>query len=201
MAKKTYDRFDWRLPFYGVLAAVTVFLPLVLLSADAVFLYVPFTVSVVLVLLLLAILGEGGSRLSILSMLVVYGVTSWPLIENFRTIRPTLRWFLWSRQFKAAVLAQPDPLYGGLKHMEWDGWGFAFAGDTSVYLVYAPGNPVNYPGGTLASAATNHFSGDLADLPEGVYHIQRLEASWYSVVFYADVRWTDNIPQGDIFPP
>ena len=85
--------------------------------------------------------------------------------------------------------------------MEWDGWGFAGAGDTYVYLVYAPGNFVDPPGGTLASAATGHFSRDLADLPEGVYHIQRLEASWYSVVFYTDTRWTDHIPSGNIFPP
>jgi hypothetical protein len=37
----------------------------------------------------------------------------------------TARWMLWSRAYKAKVAAQPDSLKGELKHIEWDGWGWA----------------------------------------------------------------------------
>jgi len=32
------------------------------------------------------------------------------------------RWLVWSRSYKAEVLAQPDSANKELKHIEWDGW-------------------------------------------------------------------------------
>src|SRR5580698_10876482 len=47
------------------------------------------------------------------------------------------RWLIWSRSYKAEVLAQPDSSNEELKHIEWDGWGWAGM-DTTVYLVFDP---------------------------------------------------------------
>lgn len=47
------------------------------------------------------------------------------------------RWQVWSRSYKAEVLAQPNSAIEELKHIEWDGWGWAGMG-TTVYLVFDP---------------------------------------------------------------
>ena len=49
------------------------------------------------------------------------------------------RWLIWSRSYKAEVLAQPNSASGELKHIEWDGWGWAGM-DTTIYLVFDPTN-------------------------------------------------------------
>jgi hypothetical protein len=63
---------------------------------------------------------------------------------------------MWSQSYKREVLAQSGGTAGELKHVEWDGWGFSGAGDTTVYLVYDPTD-------SLSAAAKSHQPGKFAD--------------------------------------
>jgi hypothetical protein len=122
MVEKTAeeDRFNWRLPFYAAVGASIVFLPLVISSADLgeilyLFVAAPIVSSV---LLILAIRKKGRQRLSVLSMLVVYWGVSAALIGNHSAVRDAARWFLWSKGYKAEVLAHRGSASGELKHIE-----------------------------------------------------------------------------------
>ncbi len=64
-------------------------------------------------------------------------------LYNF-PIRTFTRWFLWSGQYKSKVLAEPSPVNGGLKHIEWDGWGWG-GQDFSVFLVFDPTDSLSGP--------------------------------------------------------
>ena len=115
-------------------------------------------------------------------MLIVYLAISWWLFKNSRELRTTTRWLLWSNDYKAKVLAQPDSANGLLKHIEWDGWGFPGAGDTVVYLVFDPND-------SLSTVARSHSSGKFSGIPCKVYQVRRLESHYYSVLFYTDTDW------------
>jgi hypothetical protein len=65
-------------------------------------------------------------------MLFIYGAISVGLIANYSAVRTAARWFVWSHDYKAQVLAQPASAKGDLKHMDWDGWGM-FAQNTYVF--------------------------------------------------------------------
>ena len=114
--------------------------------------------------------------------LVVYWAVSWGLFINSSELRTATRWFLWSRDYKARLLAQPVSTSGALRHIEWDGWGGFGAGDTVEYLVFDPND-------SLLTAAKTHSPGKLSGIPCGVDHIRRLESQYYSVLFYTDTDW------------
>lgn len=97
-------------------------------------------------------------------------------------VRTTARWLLWSGDYKSTVLVQPAAMNGELKHIEWDGWGFPGAGDTTVYLVFDPRD-------ALASAARDHQPGRFIGIPCEVPDVRRLESHWYTVLFYTDQSW------------
>jgi hypothetical protein len=118
-----------------------------------------------------------------LSMLVVYLAVSWLLFINSYELRATTRWFLWSKNYKANVLAQPDSTNGTLKHIEWDGWGFPGAGDTVVYLVFDPNE-------LLSKSASTHSPGKLSGIPREVATVNRMESHYYTVIFYTDTDWS-----------
>jgi hypothetical protein len=99
---------------------------------------------------------------------------------NFYTIRSTARWFVWSHRYKAEVLAQPNAT-GELKHIEWDGWGWA-GQDTTVYLVFDPAD-------SLSTASRNHHPGKFNGIPCEVPVVDRMEKNWYAVQFYTDEWW------------
>jgi hypothetical protein len=92
------------------------------------------------------------------------------------------RWTIWSRYYKTELLAQSVAANGELKHIEWDGWGFPGAGDTTVYLVFDPTN-------SLATAAKKREPGRFGGIPCRVPVVSRVENTWYSVLFYDDERW------------
>lgn len=121
-------------------------------------------------------------RLSILSMLVVYWAVSWGLFINSSELRTTTRWFLWSRDYKAKVLAQPVSASGALRHIEWDGWGGFGAGDTVEYLVFDPND-------SLLTAAQSHSPGKFSGIPCEVVRVRRLDSQYYSILFYTDTDW------------
>jgi hypothetical protein len=96
-------------------------------------------------------------------------------------LREKLTWAMHSNSYKAAVLATRQPPAGQLRHVEWDGWGWAGM-DTLVYLVYDPAN-------ALAGAAQRKATEKLPGLPCPVWNVQEMEPQWYSVRFYTDTYW------------
>jgi hypothetical protein len=100
------------------------------------------------------------------------------IIGNTYAVRTEIRWFSRSREYKTRVLAQPVSATGGLKHIEWDGWGWA-GQDTTVYLVFDPTD-------LLAPAATNDRPGKYEGLPCEVARVARLESHWYTVQMYTN---------------
>lgn len=119
---------------------------------------------------------------SALAVLAIYGLSSFGYLRNRFDIRNIERWSLRSRQYKAEVLSQPDRQDGEFKHIDWDGWGFAGAGDTTVYLIFDPAD-------SLDAAAKNHRAGKFAGIPCTVLVVNRLEKQWYAVEFYTDEHW------------
>ena len=104
---------------------------------------------------------------------------SWALLRNELGIRSEVRWLWRSKAYKAQVLAQPVPANGDLRHIEWDGWGFAGA-DTTVYLVFDPNDSF-----TAGSRTSGKFNGIPCEVPE----IHRLERDWYTVLFFTNAGW------------
>jgi hypothetical protein len=174
---------NWQLPLYAAVGTLLLFLPFVLSSADfGEFFYVIFAVPIVsLVLIVIAFLKKGRHWRAALSMLIVCWIVSVALVGNYSAVRDAARWFLWSNGYKARVLAQPISESGGLKHTEWDGWGFV-GEDTVVYLVFDPDN-------SLAAAPKDHPPGKFSGIPCKVPRIRRLESHWYAVMFYTDTSW------------
>jgi hypothetical protein len=91
------------------------------------------------------------------------------------------RWMLWSHSYKAEVLAQPNSANEELKHIEWDGWGWAGM-DTTVYLVFDPTD-------ALSQAASSRQPGKYSGIPCEVFLVRRLESRWYTVWFYTNYEW------------
>jgi hypothetical protein len=88
---------------------------------------------------------------------------------------------IWSRDYKAEVVAQPPPANGDLKHLDWDGWGWG-GENTEVYLVFDPTD-------SLAAAAGSHQPGKFNGLPCEVDRVFRLESNWYAAQFYTGTDW------------
>lgn len=161
-------------------------------SADSPLLYIFFIVPVVcfvclLLLLAAAIRKRPRQGLSVLLALVGFLTISWGLDRNEGTLRPLLRWLLWSRRYQAELTAAPDPVKGELKHVVWDTWGFVPSGFDVVYLVYDPSD-------SLATAAKSKSPGRFAGIPCEVPRVLRLERQWYAVDFYTDQKWGDCPP-------
>ena len=175
------DRFNWRLPIYAAVSASLVFLSLVIWSYDFGDLFYLFVLVPIasIVLIISVFRSRGHRRLSVLSMLIIFWVISWGMIRHTYDLRTMGRWVLWSSEYKAQVLAQP--VNDGLRHAEWDGWGFA-GSDTVVYVVFDPTN-------SLAGAAKSRAPGKFKGIPCEVSRVRRLESQWYSVVFYTDTDW------------
>jgi hypothetical protein len=119
------DQLGWRMPIYAALAAVLVFLPLVISSnADVLYLFVivPGLVVIGICVLIYAAIRK---KLSIAVMVATFcTVSAVVFLYNFQ-IRTCSRWFLWSGQYKNKVLAEPTPVNGRLEahRMGWLGMG------------------------------------------------------------------------------
>ncbi len=170
--------------FAAALAAFAIFvLVAVFGSAFAVLVYLyllmPLGVSAVLAVgLLLA----KRHTLSILIATVVFCGVTLLLFQNADAVKDIARWRLYGAKYQRRVLAEPQPAEQ-LKHVEWDGWGFAGM-DTTVYLVFDPSN-------SLAVAASRHSSGKFAGIPCPVASVRRLAREWYAVEFYTGEIWNE----------
>jgi hypothetical protein len=181
------DQFDWVRPLCVVVGASILFVSLMAYSAYAPFLYLLFFAPIIflacLILLVAAAIDKRPRQcLSMLLTLVAFLGASWALFKNEGTIRPSIRWLLWSHRFKAEVLARPAPTKGELRHMEWEATGFAGVANNTIYLVFDPTD-------SLAVAAKSHSPGNFSGMPCEVYRVLRLESHWYSVAFYTDEEW------------
>lgn len=112
--------------------------------------------------------------------LIAYLALSLLLLKHYSFARDEIRWALLSRTYKARVAAQPAPARGELKHVEWDGWGFAGI-DTTVYLAFDPTDSLP----AQAGRSSNRERG----LPCPVWRVRRLDRGWYAITFYSDTWW------------
>ncbi len=179
------SRFNWWLPIGAAIGSLSLFLPTMIYGGDNDVLYIiiaPIICSIFLVVAFLyAIRRKKQHCLTALSMLVVYGAVSWGLFKNSHEMHSSTQWIFQSKAYKAKVLAQPATTDGNLKHIEWDGWGFA-GNDTVEYLVFDPSD-------LLSVAAKKHSSGKFSGIPCDVPHVHRLESHYYTVEFYTDTGW------------
>jgi hypothetical protein len=184
MTETAANRFNWRLPFCGALGAMIVVLPKMTFGNDigAIFCTVVIAAIIGLIVVVVAVRTIRRQSLSTLSMLVVFCSVLWLFWTISDYVRTTGRWVIHSRTYKANVLAQANPTNEGLKHIEWDGWGFA-GSDTTVYLVFDPHD-------SLAMAAKSGQPGKFDGIPCEVPAVQRLEDHWYTVLFYTDTDWS-----------
>ncbi|MGH9681771.1 MAG: hypothetical protein ACRD4Y_17630, partial [Candidatus Acidiferrales bacterium] len=87
------------------------------------------------------------STLSIF-LVVAVGVFIFGRMYPF-AIRCEARWLAGHQDYEALVLAQPSPPNDELKHIEWDGSGFAGVANDAVYLAFDPAD-------TLSKVAKSH---------------------------------------------
>jgi len=184
MSRTKGEDFNWRFPMWGGLGAIIAVLPQVILGNDAIALFTTLALAILIGLTLLAVaLGKiRRNSLAVLGMLAIFVALTWSLFRSSDYLRTSGRWLVHSQSYKTQVSAQSVPSDGSLKHIEWDGWGFAGAGDTTVYLVFDPND-------SLAVAAKSHSPGKFSSLPCEVYRVRRLENEWYTVQFYTDTAW------------
>jgi hypothetical protein len=180
------NRFNYWLPLYAAVGTFVVFVAVATWTSEA-FFYVLLVVPPVSLVLgsfavIAAIAKKRRRSLAMVSMLVSYWAISAGLVVNYSAIRTVTRWLIWSHEYKSEVLAQPASSNGELKHIEWDGWGFPGAGDTTVYLVFDPAD-------ALSAAARSHRPGKFNGLPCEVPAVDRMEKNWYTVRFYTDEWW------------
>jgi len=173
---------DWRFPLYGALAAMLVFVPKIVFGNIFITMLLGAIVCVVLLGVALLTLTIRRHTMSSLLMLVVFCAVCWALFRVSDDVRTVCRWTVHKNAYKAEVLAQPSLKDGSLKHVEWDGWGFAGVGDTVLYLVFDPND-------SLASAARAGSPGKFSGIPCEVLHVRRLETQWYIVLFYSETDW------------
>jgi hypothetical protein len=187
--KTKRERFNWWLPMSAALGALVLFLPFMVYAPDlgiifCIIVLVPF---ISLILLTIAIVNTIRRKkllsLANLSTLIVFCIVSFLLFTNSRNLRTSVRWLLWSKNYKAQVQAQPYSPKGDLKHVEWDAWGWG-GQDMTVYLVFDPSDsPSKATAGRLPVKSTR--------IPCPVANIHRLERNWYTVLFpfYVDESW------------
>jgi len=175
---------NWRLPLYGLIAALLVLFPKIVFGNGVdTFLITMFQGAIVCVVLLIVfVLRIRRQTISVLLMAGVFCAACWALYRVSDDARTVCRWIVHKNAYKAKVLAQPTSRDGRLKHVEWDGWGFAGSGDTVVYLVFDPNN-------SLASAMTVPSPGKFRGIPCQVLRVRRLESQWYTVLFYTGTDW------------
>lgn len=177
----------WKIAAYTCAAAITVFLPFTLWAWDiGEVLYILFVAITACLALLIAVFlcvfkKSRHSGIALLSVTIVYCSVTSVLVLKAYNLRIAERWLLWSKSYKARVLAEPNPGQGAMRHLEWDGWGFA-GSDTYVYLIFDPDD-------RLSSFANSSFHGKINDEICGVSRVYRLEPCWYSVVFDTDMKW------------
>jgi hypothetical protein len=179
------NSFNWRLLVYATVGTLIFFSPVMIYGGDSDILYIILvallSIILILVALVLAFIKNWAAVVAIFLMLLTNWVISLCLLKNVDELHGLTKWSLHSNEFRSQLMAQPNPVNGEFKHIEWDVSGYAGA-ETVVYLVFDPTD-------SLAAAAKSHSSGRFSGIPCEVYRIRRLESHYYTVVFYTDTGW------------
>ena len=198
MAEKTTEtiRSKWWLPRCAAIIETVIFIPLAISHPDmalffGIFLVVLplFVASIALIVMFVrSLFGWGRFRpIPLLTTLAILWIFPTAFVFYERThpfaLHETARWLGNSKEYKHQVLAQPST-NRELKHIEWDGSGFAGIANQSVYLVFDPSD-------SLSAKAKNQPTNKLTGIPCKVRYVQRMESQWYSVVFYTDQEWNN----------
>jgi hypothetical protein len=176
--------FNWWLPVSGAVGAVILLLPTLIWGNDAgaFFASIPLTLLIAVILLAVALTRFRRQKLAALAMMGVFMILVFTLFRASDYLRTTARWLTHSQSYKMQVLNQPMPSDRSLRHIEWDGWGFPGAGDTTVYLV-------NDPEDRLNEATRKRTPGKFSGIPCEVVRVRSLESHWYTVLFYTETDW------------
>jgi hypothetical protein len=172
---------DLRPHLYAILAALVVFLPLLMVSnLDVLYLFIVVPILLIIGLCVL-IYAAVRRNLRVAVALAAFWTASALLFIYPSEVRSPIKWLLWSPEYKKQVLAQPNPSNADFKHIEWDGWGWAGI-NTTIYLVFDPTD-------SLAAAAKSHQPGKFNGIPCMVPWVRRMQSHWYTVMFYTDEDW------------
>lgn len=182
------NRAVWRIPLYAIFVAVAVLLPLDVGWPDFSFLLNMFVVAPLLLfatsVFLIYVLVQGVRSqlnrtlaLSLLSTLIAVSGVAVFLEFHRQAIRDDGRWLIWSREYKAQVLAQPNPPNGHLKYIAWDSWGM-FAQDFDEFLVFDPTDSF-----TTAHSTDSGVIDALPDVSPNQFAVRRLESRWYLITY------------------
>jgi hypothetical protein len=176
--------FNWWLPVSGAAGAILLLSPTLIWGNDAgaFFASIPLTILIAMILLAIAVTRLRRQSLAVAAMIGVFVILSFSLFRASDYVRTNTRWLVHSKRYKTQVLNEPVSVNGSLKHVEWDGWGFGGAGNTTVYLV-------NDPSDRLEEATKQHSPGKFNGIPCEVVRVRRLESHWYTVLFYTDTDW------------
>lgn len=178
-------RFGWRLPLYLLIVGSIVLIVAASCPPDIFLLLNVFVIAPVLIILSIALLiylvvRHRPQLLPFMTVVVVLWAVAVFLFHYNRAhpfaLHETVKWFVWSPEYKHEVLEQPS-LNGDLKHIEWDGSGFAGV-ENNVYLVFDPSD-------SFSKAKALRFNGKSCD----VWEVNRLERDWYAVLFYTGQSW------------
>lgn|SRR5579862_1574010 len=183
MTDKTAENrwLGWRAPVFSTIAAIVVFIPLVI-SENADVLYLFFVAPGLFIIGLIALIYAAVRKNPRIAVMVVcFWTVSALLFIYASSVRNPIKWVLLSSEYKTEVLAQPIPPDGEFKHIEWDSWGWAGM-DTSVYLVFDPTD-------SLAPAAKSHQPGKFNGIPCKVPRVSRMQSHWYIIMFYTNDVW------------
>ena len=183
IARKAHQLNVW-LPLWGLVGATVLLLPKTVFGNDiGIFLITAITAAFICLVLIVIFFQTVRHRTAeAFSMLVIFCMASWLLFRFSDGMRYAERWLIHSSAYKSEVTTRPTSNDGMLKHIEWDGWGFAGAGDTVVYLVFDPSDALSL---SLKSHSAGRFSGIPCEVPE----VRKLESHWYTVLFYTDTDW------------
>ena len=183
-------RANWWFTLYAATAATAIFLAIITLDGFdvSVILYTFVGVPLIslifaLLLLVIALIRKRTPNQAYFLILPVFWAITVLLFINKGDVRLWSRWILHSHELKARLLASPMPSSGELRHIEWDGWGFAGL-ETVEYLVFDPTD-------SLARATESHSKGRFPGIPCEVPMVRRMERSWYVVMYYTDTEWSN----------
>jgi hypothetical protein len=187
MENSDQRRLDWGLLLSVVVGGSVLLLSLMIYSPYGDLLYILIVAPIVCLVCLLVMVASAIRKrsrecLSAFLTLAAFVAVSAALHIKKDTIRASIRWLLWSRRYEAEVLAQPVPLSGELRHMEWEATGFAGVANNTIYLVFDPTD-------LLSPAASSHSPGKYSGIPCEVLLVRRLQSHWYWVRFYTDEMW------------
>ncbi len=184
-------RFSWRLPLCFMIVWLAGFATIAVCDPDVFFFLsiissFPALLIISIALPIYAACRDRRQLLPILAMLALLWAIAVSLFRYNRehpfALHETAKWLAWSGDYKRQVLAQPASVNGALKHIEWDGTGFAGVAYNTVYLVFDPAD-------TLSAAAGRQQSGKLSGIPCDVRLVRRLESHWYAILLYTDEFW------------